>query len=68
MIIWIEIRWLCLQMKDQLQDKSEQFQNLIETEYDTVLGNGDIAAAPEELYLMMDEFMRIWPNLRDALP
>ena len=42
--------------EDQLQDKSEQFQNLIETEYDTVLGNGDIAAAPEELYLMMDEF------------
>jgi transcription-repair coupling factor (superfamily II helicase) len=40
----------------QLQDKSEQFQNLIETEYDTVLENGNIAAAPEELYLMMDEF------------
>ena len=44
--------------EDQLQDKSEQFQNLIETEYDTVLGNGDIAAAPEELYLMMDEFKK----------
>ena len=44
--------------EDQLQDKSEQFQNLIETEYDTVLGNGDIAAPPEELYLMMDEFKK----------
>jgi transcription-repair coupling factor (superfamily II helicase) len=44
--------------EDQLQDKSELFQNLIETEYDTVLGNGDIAAAPEELYLMMDEFKK----------
>ena len=44
--------------EDQLQDKSEQFQNLIETEYDTVLGNGDIAPAPEELYLMMDEFKK----------
>ena len=44
--------------EDQLQDKSEQFQNLIETEYNTVLENGDIAAAPEELYLMMDEFKK----------
>lgn len=44
--------------EDQLQDKSEQFQNLIETEHDTVLGNGDIAADPEELYLMMDEFKK----------
>ena len=44
--------------EDQLQDKSEQFQNLIETEYDTVLGNGDIAAVPKELYLMMDEFKK----------
>jgi len=44
--------------EDQLQDKSEQFQNLIETEYDTVLVNGDIAAPPEELYLMMDEFKK----------
>ena len=44
--------------EDQLQDKSEKFQNLIETEYDTVLGNGNIAAAPEELYLMIDEFKK----------
>lgn len=44
--------------QDQLQDKSEQFQNLIETEHDTVLENGDIAANPEELYLMMDEFKK----------
>ena len=44
--------------EDQLQDKSEQFQNLIETEYATVMENGDIAAAPEELYLMMDEFKK----------
>ena len=44
--------------EDQLQDKSEQFQNLIETEYDTVLGNGDIAAFPIELYLMMNEFKK----------
>lgn len=44
--------------EDQLQHKSEQFQNLIETEYDAVLGNGDVAAAPEELYLMMDEFKK----------
>jgi transcription-repair coupling factor (superfamily II helicase) len=42
--------------EDQLNDKSEQFQNLIETEYATVMENGDIAAAPEELYLTMDEF------------
>lgn len=42
--------------EDQLQDKSEQFQNLIETEHGTVIENGDIAADPEELYLMMDEF------------
>jgi transcription-repair coupling factor (superfamily II helicase) len=44
--------------EDQLQEKSEQFQNLIETQYDIVLGNGDIAAAPEELYLMMNEFKK----------
>lgn len=42
--------------EDQLQDKYEQFQSLIQTEYATVMENGDIAAAPEELYLTMDEF------------
>ncbi|MZH03068.1 MAG: transcription-repair coupling factor [Nitrospinae bacterium] len=42
--------------EDQLQDKSEQFQNLIETEYSRVMENGDIVAAPEELYLSLDEF------------
>lgn len=44
--------------EDQLQDKSEQFQNLIETEHATVIENEDIAADPEELYLMMDEFKK----------
>ncbi len=44
--------------EDRLQDKSEQFQNLIETEYATVMENGDIVAAPEELYLVMDEFKK----------
>ena len=41
--------------EDQLQDKSEQFQILIEAEYDAAMENGYIAAAPEELYLTMDE-------------
>jgi transcription-repair coupling factor (superfamily II helicase) len=44
--------------EDQLQDKSEQFQNLIETEHATIIENGHIAAAPDELYLMMDEFKK----------
>ncbi len=42
--------------EDRLQDKSEQFQDLIETEYHTVMKNGDIAASPEELYLTMAAF------------
>jgi transcription-repair coupling factor (superfamily II helicase) len=41
--------------EDQLHDKSEQFQNIIKTEYDKVLGNGGIAVTPEELYLGADE-------------
>jgi len=41
---------------DRLQEKSEQFRNLIDTEYDTVMGNGDVAAAPDELFLRMEEF------------
>ena len=53
--------------EDQLQDKSEKFQNLIETKYDTVLGNEDIAAAPEELYLMMDEFKKNVSEFRECI-
>ena len=45
-----------LDERDQLQAKSEQFQNLIDTEYHSVRENGDVAASPEELYLAMDEF------------
>ena len=45
-----------LEEKDQLQAKSEQFQELIDTEYHSVMENGDVAASPEELYLAMDEF------------
>jgi transcription-repair coupling factor (superfamily II helicase) len=44
--------------EDQLQDKSEQFKNLIETEHAKVIENGDIAVPPKELYLMMDEFKK----------
>lgn len=40
--------------EDQLQDKSEQFQNLIDSEYDAVIAKGDIAASPEDLYLTME--------------
>lgn len=42
--------------EDLLQDKSEQFQGLIDMEYHTIIENGDIAASPEELYLTMDAF------------
>ncbi len=45
-----------LEEEDQLQAKSEQFQSLIDTEYHSVMENGDVAASPEELYLTMDEF------------
>jgi transcription-repair coupling factor (superfamily II helicase) len=44
-----------LEEEDHLQVKSEQFQNLIDTEYHSVTENGDVAAPPEELYLAMDE-------------
>ncbi len=42
--------------EDRLQDKSEQFHDLIEMEYHAIMENGDIAASPEELYLTMDAF------------
>ena len=45
-----------LEERDQLRAKSEQFQNLIDTEYHSVMENGDVAASSEELYLAMDEF------------
>jgi transcription-repair coupling factor (superfamily II helicase) len=47
---------IVLEEEDRLQDKSEQFQELIETEYHTVMENGDIAVSPEELYLTMEAF------------
>ncbi len=49
---------IVLEEEDRLQDKSEQFQNLIETEYHMAMENGDIAASPEELYLTMDMFKK----------
>ncbi len=45
-----------LEEEDQLQTKSKQFQNLIDTEYQSIMEAGGIAASPAELYLTMDEF------------
>ena len=42
--------------EDRLREKSDQFQNLINEQYETVIDNGEIAAAPKDLYLSMDEF------------
>ena len=39
-----------------LREKSDQFQNLINEQYEMVIDNGEIAAAPKDLYLSMDEF------------
>ncbi len=42
--------------EDRLQEKSDQFRNLIKAQYDAVIDNGEIAAAPGDLFLSMDEF------------
>ncbi|MBT5651369.1 MAG: transcription-repair coupling factor [Nitrospina sp.] len=49
---------IVLEEEDQLQVKSEQFQDLIDTEYQSVLENGEVAALPEDLYLTQDEFKK----------
>ncbi len=47
---------IVLEEKDQIQDKFDQFQNLIDTEYRTAIDNGYIAASPSELFLEKNEF------------
>jgi transcription-repair coupling factor (superfamily II helicase) len=42
--------------EELLQEKSEQFQDLIDAEYLTVIENGGIAASPGDLYLSMEGF------------
>jgi transcription-repair coupling factor (superfamily II helicase) len=49
---------IVLEEEDHLQAKSEQFQNLIDTEYHSKMESGDIAAPPEDLYLFMEEFKK----------
>ncbi|MAX16658.1 MAG: transcription-repair coupling factor [Nitrospina sp.] len=53
--------------EDQLQDNSEQFQSIIKTEYNKILSNGGIAAAPEELYLIMDEARKNIAELKGCI-
>ena len=43
---------------DQLQNKSEQFQQLIDTEYHSALEKGEVVAPPSALFLEMQEFKK----------
>lgn len=45
-----------LEEQDQLLEKYDQFQDLIDTEYQTALDRGYIAASPQTLYLTQEEF------------
>ncbi|MBT5349709.1 MAG: hypothetical protein HOL55_13155, partial [Nitrospina sp.] len=49
---------IVLEEEDQLQTKSEQFQDLIDTEYHSVMERGDVAAFPNDLYLSIDELKK----------
>ncbi len=47
---------IVLDEEDHLQNKFEQFQDIIDKEYHLAIDNGDIAVSPDKLFLQRDEF------------